>query len=78
MTTTTAFPVLLTLQVTPQTLYDLLQQGIECERIKMQAMQATQNDAQYFKSTAKILQGERVLTFMRDIASPGEINNRLH
>jgi hypothetical protein len=77
MTTTTSFPVLLTLQVSPQTIYDFIEVGIEVERLKMQAMQCLEDDGKYFRSSTRILQGERVLSFMRNNAAPGEIKNGL-
>lgn len=77
MMAVTAFPVLLTLQVSAQTIYELIQTGIECERIKMQSMQCLENDAQYYRSSSKILQGDRVLSFMRCNAAPGEIEHSL-
>lgn len=76
MLTTTAFPVLLTLQVSPQTVYDFIKIGIECETIKMQAMQCLLNDAQYYHISSRILQAERILTFMRTNAAPGEIQHK--
>jgi hypothetical protein len=73
MTTTTAFPVLLTLQVSPQTIYDFIEVGIEVERLKMQAMQCLEDDGKYYRISSRILQAERVLTFMRKNAASGEI-----
>jgi hypothetical protein len=73
MTTTTAFPVLLTLQVSPQTIYDFIQAGIEFERLKMQTMECLKNDLEYYRISSRILQAERVLTFMRKNAASGEI-----
>lgn len=73
MTTTTAFPVLLTLEVAPQTVYDYIQMGIECERLKMQAMECLNYEAEFYRTSTRILEAERLLTFMRNNAANGEI-----
>lgn len=77
MITTTAFPVLLTLNVSPQTVYDFIEIGIQCEYVKLQAMQCLCNEADYYRTSSRILQAERVLTFMRNHAAPGEIQNSI-
>lgn len=78
MTTITAFPVLLTLQVAPQTVYDFIQTGIECERLKLQALECLGKGAEYYRTSSRILQAERVLAFMRNSAAPGEITENLY
>lgn len=77
MTTVTAFPVLLSLQVSPQTIYDFIKFGIEGEKMKMQSMHILENDAQYYRSSSRILEGERLLRFMRINGAPGEITDDL-
>lgn len=78
MITTTAFPVLLTLEVLPQNVYDLIKTGIECERLKLQTMECLNHDLEYYRTSTRILEGERVLRFMRDNAAPGEIMKNIY
>lgn len=77
MITVTAFPILLSLQVAPQTIYDFIKIGVECERLKMKSMQLIQDDTEFYRASSKILEGERVLRFMLINGAPGEIRDNL-
>lgn len=77
MVTVTAFPILLNLQVSPQTIYDFIKIGIECERLKMQSMHIIEDDTEFYRASSKILEGERVLRFLRINSAPGEIRDNL-
>lgn len=73
MVTVTAFPILKSLDVQPQTVYDFIKMGIECERIKMQSMQALENDTEYYRSLNRIMEADLLLRFMRINGAPHEI-----
>lgn len=73
MVTMTAFPLLKSLNVQPQTIYDLIKMGIECERIKKQSMQILENDTEYYRSLNRIMEGNLWLRFMRIHGAPHEI-----
>lgn len=73
MVTVTAFPVLRSLNVQPQTIYDFVKVGIECERVKLQAVHVLENDAEYYRSLNKIMEAELLLRFMRINGAPHEI-----
>jgi len=64
MTTTSYFQVFELLQVSPVIIYDFISHGIEAERARYQALEILNNRAT-LESYRKILQGERVLAFMR-------------
>lgn len=64
MTTTSYFPVLESMQISPKLVYEFLETGIEAERAKYNA-QRLLNDPEALTSFHNILQGERLLCFMR-------------
>jgi hypothetical protein len=73
MVTVTAFPILKSLDVKPQTVYDFIKMGIECERVKMQSMQVLGNDTEYYRSLNRIMEADLLLRFMRINGAPHEI-----
>jgi len=64
MTTTSYFPTLDSLQVSPEVIYALLEHGVEAERAKYLAERIIESPDAY-DSYLNIMQGERVLCFMR-------------
>jgi hypothetical protein len=76
MATQSRFPILEALQISPKNIYELLSTGVECERAKLLALQALGDERESLRSSTKILQGERVLCFMRINSFTGEMMNK--
>lgn len=76
MTTASYFPVLDSLQISPQVIYDLLEHGIEAERVKFFAEKII-DAPDFYCSYLRILQGERLLCFMRRGIRASEVTNHL-
>lgn len=64
MTVTSYLNVLESLQISPKVAYEFLVTGIETERLKFQALNILKSP-EAFESYHKILQGERLLCFIR-------------
>lgn len=55
--------------IPPETISYLLEQGIECERIRLQVQEATESDT--LNSHIKLLQGERFLALLTSACTGG-------
>lgn len=61
---TSHFPILEALQVSPVIIYNLLDHGVEAERVKYETFKII-DSPEVLKIYRNILQGERVLCFMQ-------------
>lgn len=61
----TNYPILESLGVSPQVMFDLITAGVESERTIYTTYKNLGDDRRAWQSLNKILQGTRVLNFMR-------------
>lgn len=71
------FPILQDLDVSPQTAYDIINEGLQSMRCSYLSHQALGNDRKAIEICDKILQGERMLHFIRINTVPGKVPNKL-
>lgn len=65
MMTLSSFPILSSINVSPQVCYEFICDGVEAERIKYHTHQVLGDESAAMNSYKKLLQGERLLSFMR-------------
>lgn len=70
-------PVLESLNIPYQVPYDLISAGVESERIKYHAYEALGNTTKSDEALIKVLQGEKILSFMRSNALAFEKSNHI-
>lgn len=65
MTTVYTFPILKSLDVTPQTAYEIISEGVQALRVSYLTNKALGNHKEAFELYYKVQQGERILHFIR-------------
>ena len=65
MTTTYTFPILKSLDVTPQVAYEILFEGVSVFRVMYNTEKSLGHQSKAFELYDKVQQGERLLHFMR-------------
>lgn len=74
MTTTYTFPILKSLDVAPQVAFEIISEGVSTFRVLYNVHRSMGNDKAAMELYDKILQGERLLNFIRLNLPPGNVN----
>lgn len=74
MITTYQFPILKSLNVTPQVTFEIITEGVSTMRVMYSVHRSMGNDKQAMDLYDKILQGERLLNFIRLNLPLGDVN----
>lgn len=73
MITTYTFPILKSLDVTPQTTYEIIFEGVAVFRVMYNTEKSLGNKMKELELYDKVQQGERLLNFMRLNSATGHI-----
>lgn len=65
MITVYTFPILKSLDVTPEAAYEIITEGVQSMRVSYLANRALNNHKEAFELYYKVQQGERILHFIR-------------
>lgn len=74
MLTTYQFPILKSLDVTPQVAFEIIDEGVSTFRVMYNVYRSMGNDKGAMEMYDKILQGQRLLNFIRLNLPSGDVN----